>query len=486
MEALDSVLFGKYQLCRILGSGRVGTVFLAVHLGLSEYRAIKRVPKSIHDHEHFRREALILKELRHPGIPIIYDIEEDENYSYLIEEYLEGESLYDLVKRQGHLSQELVIRYGIQLTCIIKYLHSAGTNPILYLDLQPKNLLLCHESIKLIDFDRAAFPEEANALTERYGTVGCAAPEQYEKDRQLDERTDLYAIGTILHFLYTGTFPVQPYRAVPSMNPQLASVIATCLEEKPERRFSSAQELETKLTQLEENGAGRKSSLHISSLTIALTGSKRGAGTTHVAVGLSVYLRNQGYPNLYEEKNNSGMGAGLCESTGAAADHYGIYQYRHFWWKPAYGQEVRLQEPPFGLRILDYGGDVRRAVADKPDLVILICDSREWNQSEAGERAGIIAGSRLPYVIAYNHVAKASRIRLTEGVKREWCVRVPYFADPFEETEVSGDFYRSVLELLIGQAGEQEVGLSGTVRHFKAGKCFRRRRQKEVQWERKA
>ena len=78
MAALDSVLFGKYQLCRILGTGRIGTVFLAVHLGLEEYRAVKRVPRSFHDYEHFRREALILKELRHPGIPIIYDIEEDE------------------------------------------------------------------------------------------------------------------------------------------------------------------------------------------------------------------------------------------------------------------------------------------------------------------------------------------------------------------------------------------------------------------------
>lgn len=451
MEALDSVLFGKYQLCRILGSGRVGTVYLAVHLGLEEYRAIKQVPKSIHDHERFRREALILKELRHPGIPIIYDIEEDENYSYLIEEYLEGESLYDLVKRQGHLSQELVIRYGIQLTCIIKYLHLAGPNPILHLDLQPKNLLLCHDRIKLIDFDRAALPEEANALTDRYGTVGCAAPEQYETDGKLDERTDIYAIGTILYYLYTGALPAQPYRPAAAMKPELAAVIATCLEEKPERRYGSAQELEAQLTWLKGNGADLKSSLHISSLTIALAGSKRGAGTTHMAVGLSVYLRNHGYPNLYEEKNRSGMGAGLSEFTGALEDRYGILRYRHFWWKPAYGPEVSVAESPFKLRVADYGPEAGQMTADRPDLAILVCDSREWNRLKAEESAELIAGSRLPYVILYNHVSDESRIKPPDSVKMKFCFRSPHFADPFRETKASRSFYRAVLEALTGQ-----------------------------------
>ena len=73
-SVLDQKLFGKYQLCKILGTGRAGTVFLAVHLGLEEYRAIKRVPKSFLNYEHIRREALVLKELRHPGIPIIYEV----------------------------------------------------------------------------------------------------------------------------------------------------------------------------------------------------------------------------------------------------------------------------------------------------------------------------------------------------------------------------------------------------------------------------
>jgi len=66
----------------------------------------------------------------------------------------------------------------------------------LYLDLQPKNLLLCDDVIKLVDFDHAVHQNEADRLTKRYGTEGCAAPEQYTMEA-LDERTDIYAIGVI-------------------------------------------------------------------------------------------------------------------------------------------------------------------------------------------------------------------------------------------------------------------------------------------------
>ena len=70
----EHVLFGKYRLCRKLGAGRSGNVFLAWHTELEEYRAVKIVPKTMADYETFRKEALFLKTLRHPGIPLVYDV----------------------------------------------------------------------------------------------------------------------------------------------------------------------------------------------------------------------------------------------------------------------------------------------------------------------------------------------------------------------------------------------------------------------------
>lgn len=122
--------------------------------------------------------STFLKTLRHPGIPIVYDVEEDTGYSYLIEEYLEGESLYALVKRLGSLSVKAAADLGIQICRIIQFMNSAE-NPILYLDLQPKNLLVCNGVLRLTDFDHAQYASDAAAFGERYGTIGFAAPEQY-------------------------------------------------------------------------------------------------------------------------------------------------------------------------------------------------------------------------------------------------------------------------------------------------------------------
>lgn len=445
---VSTVLFGKYQLCGILGTGRAGTVFLAVHLGLEEYRAVKRVSKSFLDYDRFRREALVLKDLRHPGIPIVYDVEEDEFYSYLIEEYLEGESLYDLVKRQGHLSRELTIFYGIQLTSIISYLHLAGPTPILHLDLQPKNLLLCHDTLKLIDFGFAASPDDANIPGERYGTVGCAAPEQYIKDGVLDERTDIYAIGAILHYLYTGSFPQLPYRPASFTDTHLAAVMNQCTRENKEDRFSSAQELKERLIQLKDMGTAAKDRLQSSSLTIALTGSKSGAGTTHIAVGLSVYLRNHGYPNLFEEKNNSGMGAGLGTYADAKRDQYGLMRYHGFIWKPSYGPGVKLKEPPFSIRIQDYGQDVERTLKEVPDAVILVCDSRCWSSYDACKAADQVVKSHIPYGIVYNHIAGGVKMRLPDGAVPFRCFKAPHYPDPFEINSGSGAFYKALLNVI--------------------------------------
>ena len=64
----------------------------------------------------------MLKNLDHPGIPLVYDLEEDADYFYLIEEYLEGCSLYALIKDQGTLQEDLAVRYGLQICSLVEYL----------------------------------------------------------------------------------------------------------------------------------------------------------------------------------------------------------------------------------------------------------------------------------------------------------------------------------------------------------------------------
>lgn len=193
-----------------------------------------------------------MKNIRDPGIPIVYDLEEDENFYYLIEEFLEGDSLYALISDKGHFSKAMTVRYGIQICRLVNILHSAKPNPILYLDLQPKNLLVCRSTVKLVDFDHAVYLNEAKYLKKRYGTVGCAAPEQYT-DEALSERTDTYAIGAVLYYMMTGAFP-EPALIYERLGDdrELARIIETCLRKNPDQRYESAGRLGRELEKLQE------------------------------------------------------------------------------------------------------------------------------------------------------------------------------------------------------------------------------------------
>ncbi|MEG2700886.1 MAG: serine/threonine-protein kinase, partial [Hungatella sp.] len=386
MRIESTILFGKYQLGQVIGRGRDGIVYLAEHKELEEYRAIKRVSKTCVEYEQFRREALLLKELHHPGIPIIYDLEEDLEYSYLIEEYLEGDSLYDLVRNHGPLSQEAAIRYGIQICNLVHYLHSAGDSPILHLDLQPKNLILCHETVKLIDFNHAATILEANTSKQRYGTPGYAAPEQQSGDI-LSERTDIFSIGCILYYMRMGRSPEEP----PDLSDQAVgaswkSLFRTCFKLRSEERFQSAEVLRQALESMNPSESGTFKKNNLSSLTIALLGSKSGVGTTHLSFGLSYFLKQQGYPNLYEEYNDSGAVRQMAQQMGAVEDSYGIFQMKSMRVKPRYGEAVHLKEAPYPLRIQDYGTNWKQVLRQEDVDLILLVRGGKWWDSLAGSQ----------------------------------------------------------------------------------------------------
>lgn len=343
-------------------------------MGLEEYRAIKCVSKKNADYETFRREALVLKELRHPGIPMIYDLEEDSDYFYLIEEYLEGYSLCTLVMDQGPLQEADAVHYGMQICGLVEYMHSACEIPILYLDLQPNNLIISDGAVKLIDFDHAADRLDANISSKRYGTVGCAAPEQYASDHMLDQRTDIYAIGAVLRFMTLGTLNEG---ALPpgTLSETFLRIVGRCMETDMNKRYASAGEVEDALRAL----CARISSDHkqhkaIPSHILILAGMRHGAGTTHLAFGMVRFLTGQGYQALYEEHNPSQAVRTLAKQTGARPDQFGIYFLNRCHMKPWYGPAVRLdQRPGFDVIVKDYGTDWQEAERElKQDRASLI------------------------------------------------------------------------------------------------------------------
>jgi serine/threonine-protein kinase len=279
--------------------------------------------------------------------------------------------------------------------------------------------------------------------------VGCAAPEQYTTNGVLDERTDIFSIGAVLNYLYTGKFPVLPYQTDQSMDSGLLAVISQCVCKEKENRFQTAQELMEQLCLLKDTGTDAKKRLETSSLTIALSGSKSGAGTTHIGIGLSVYLRNQGYPNLLEEKLDSFMGTGLSEFTKAKRDSYGLLHYRNLIIKPYYGPGVKLKDPPFGVRLLDWGENLCQAVGMAPDALILVCDASIWSSSRACDAVEAVMKSKIPYAVIFNHSSAGAKLFLPKGVKPSFLFRAPFFSDPFTVRDETEAFYQALINVIL-------------------------------------
>ena len=438
----NTVLFGKYQLIRTLGQGQTGTVYLAFHQELREYRAVKQVAKSSADYEQFKKEALLLTSLSHEGIPIVYDLEEDSSCSYLIEEYLEGDSLYTLVKSRGHLNQETVLRIGVQICDLVHYLHSAGPTPVLYLDLQPRNLLFCHGHVKLLDFDHAAHLHEANQSRFRYGTPGFCAPEQKEGGA-LGIYTDIYQIGALLYYLTTGH--TQEGADGHLVDGALGRIIEICVREDRTQRYPSIQELKKDLEALySQTGVFKEN--QSSSLILALAGSRRGVGTTHIAIGLAGYLNRMGCRTLYEEQNGSGDVRAMAVRSRSALDSYGIYRIRQIAMKPGYGIAVRLKQADYPVILRDYGTDWRSAAEDTDAAALWLVHGGKWWEQEDGARAIGMLRECSGFAVLYNRTAAAMRPDLPEGVPKNRCFQVPDFKDPWEPGYGIESFYRELIK----------------------------------------
>lgn len=459
----------------MIGRGHSGTVFLARHIGLDEERAIKRVRRT---EESFLHEAALLKRMRHPGIPIIYDLEVDESYYYIIEEYLHGESLYARIERTGSLQTGELIHMGIELCRIINYLHSFEPNPILYLDLHPGNILICREELKLIDFDQAVLASFTQEKSVCYGTKGFAAPEQYEGGT-LDERTDIYAIGALLYYMGTGHAPAGEIKAWQQNcnldhKGDLYAIMGRCLREDKKERYQSVSKVIEALKETEERLFAE---CHIPLLKIAAVASHRGAGVTHTALCAAKYLRQKGFSCLYREQNDTGAVRQIVSLYGMSPDEYGIYYIQSLAIKPRYSEVVKLEQPLFEVILDDCGTGLQTVLEGEYDLVLLVCGLKPWEREDALRAIRLLKGQKQLYVLL-NH-RKYEKNYFPDDLRHLRYLRLPFFATPFnseskcdyeneaaEETDFFEMIFREIFEnrkLMTGQ-GTKKGGFHSEIK----------------------
>ncbi len=220
---------------------RRGTICAIKEMSLSQVPQEER-PQAV---QNFRGEAKILSALNHPNLPTFTGLFTEGQRYFLVMEYIEGQTLEQLLEQNGPFPERRVLGWGRQLCDVLEYLHSQNP-PIIFRDIKPGNIMLTHDGhIKLIDFGIARFFRLAGSRdTQMLGTPGFAPPEQYGK-AQTDERSDIYSLAITLFQLLTNTLSEKGFglKDVRSINPNISPNVARALEKasslSPEDRYDS-------------------------------------------------------------------------------------------------------------------------------------------------------------------------------------------------------------------------------------------------------
>src|SRR5687768_660387 len=273
-----TVLNGRYEIVRKIGSGGMGAVYLASDNNLGGVlRAVKEMVQSHIEEEQqekaindFKRESMILSTLDHASIPTIYDYfyDADEGRFYLVMKYISGGDLASRLRSapEGRIDEKSITQWAIQITDVLEYLHNQPST-IVYRDLKPSNIMLDGNTgrVMLIDFGiaRSISQKEEKGVT-AVGTMGYAPPELFSGN--VEPRSDIYSLGSTMFHLLTGADPQsnpllifdfqknpRPRQINSQLSDQIERIMMRSVEYNADSRFASAAEMKAVLEEHLEN-----------------------------------------------------------------------------------------------------------------------------------------------------------------------------------------------------------------------------------------
>ncbi len=347
-------------------------VLLVRHRHLGELRIVKTVIRT----NTSGYEAEILKGLRHPSIPILYDYQEDDNAVCLIEEYVRGMSLKDYLSEHEVVSVDFILRCMVQICDVMTYLHERKPYPILYLDLKPEHVILRGEELMLVDYGAALYQPRSGITFQKYGTIRYMAPEVAEGTASV--KCDLYSVGRIAEEMLCHTKERVSHR--------LGHLVASCTDKRPNRRPESARTLRDAFAGIADERAKKADGNAHFLKRIAVTGNESGIGTSHIAMALTVGLNALGVPAYYLNRSGKPVAHYLLRNEPAAREEKGIIYHKAFRGICDFGEAVEeCTRPEEGVYVTDYGTDLTGAA--KADRHIHVVGTRIWQNREVDEMA---------------------------------------------------------------------------------------------------
>lgn len=255
---------GRYRIERVLGTGAMGVVYLAQDPIIDRPVALKLIRADLLDDEdrrdyvdRFNAEARAVGRFHHPNIVSVYDLSLHDGNPFLVMEYIEGESLYQAIKRDGRFTTAIALEIMQQ---VLEALAAAHTGGIVHRDVKPANVMIAPgRHVKMMDFGIARF--DTSILTQPgtvIGTPRYMSPEQI-MGKTVDARGDLFSAGVVLHEMLSGTPPFDGGSMIETMqkvltseppdlsvydsaiSPRISSVVRKALAKEPSDRFQDAK-----------------------------------------------------------------------------------------------------------------------------------------------------------------------------------------------------------------------------------------------------
>jgi hypothetical protein len=250
---------GKYELISKVAQGGMGALYKAKHPTLDRVVLLKKLTLrgSGQFVERFKREARLMMEFKHDHIVHVYDHFKEGSSYYIVEEFVDGISLDELIRKERFLSNDAAMLILYEVAKALKYAHDKG---VIHRDIKPGNILISNQGeVKLVDFGIATSLEETDEGLTREGMVlgtPCyIPPEQIADAKNVDRRADIYSLGVVLYEMLTGKTPfpgsftaetlslihkgryLPPVRLNPKISPVLRKLVRKAMRVRPRRRF---------------------------------------------------------------------------------------------------------------------------------------------------------------------------------------------------------------------------------------------------------
>jgi serine/threonine protein kinase len=255
----------RFSIVRPIGQGGMAYVYLAIDQTTNQQVAIKVMKDDLsNDQEFIKRfdtEAKAASSLDHPNIIKVLGYGQDGDLRYIVQEYVEGMTLKDLIREYGALDYQVAVPLAIQIGLALEHAHHRG---VVHRDIKPQNILITRDRIaKVTDFGIAR-ASNANTITltsgVAYGSVHYFSPEQ-ARGSLVGEQSDIYSLGILMYEMLTGKMPFDgetsvsvaikhlqelppvPSQLVPSIPAGLDQIVMKCIQKSTEKRYVDAREL---------------------------------------------------------------------------------------------------------------------------------------------------------------------------------------------------------------------------------------------------